>query len=61
MHISSFAANAGKTIAVAAILLWSLFPIAFIAMSSLKPGQEIFAVPPKYLFTPTSWWVAAEK
>jgi multiple sugar transport system permease protein len=43
----------GKALAVAAILLWSLFPILFIAMSSLKPGQDIFAVPPKWLFTPT--------
>jgi ABC-type sugar transport system permease subunit len=45
--------KAGKALAVIAILLWSLFPIAFIVMSSLKPGQDIFAVPPKYLFTPT--------
>ncbi len=43
----------GKALAVAAILIWSLFPILFIAMSSLKPGQDIFAVPPKWLFTPT--------
>lgn len=35
------------------ILFWSLFPILFIVVSSLKPGQDIFAVPPKYLFTPT--------
>ncbi|MDW6024773.1 carbohydrate ABC transporter permease [Mesorhizobium sp. BAC0120] len=47
------AVGAGKTVAVAALLIWSLFPIAFIAMSSLKPGQEIFAVPPHYIFTPT--------
>ncbi|MGO4174466.1 carbohydrate ABC transporter permease [Bosea sp. TAF32] len=43
----------GKALAVAAILFWSLFPILFIALSSLKPGQDIFAVPPKWLFTPT--------
>lgn len=43
----------GKALAVLAVLIWSLFPIVFIAASSLKPGQEIFAVPPKYLFTPT--------
>ncbi|WNJ90934.1 carbohydrate ABC transporter permease [Bosea sp. 685] len=43
----------GKAVAVAAILLWSLFPILFIAVSSVKPGQDIFAVPPKWLFTPT--------
>lgn len=43
----------GKTAAVAAILLWSLFPIAFMAMSSLKPAREIFAVPPTFAFVPT--------
>ena len=43
----------GKAVAVLALLLWSLFPIGFIVMSSLKPGQDIFAVPPVYLFTPT--------
>jgi multiple sugar transport system permease protein len=42
-----------KAVAVLAILGWSLFPIVFIAVSSLKPGQDIFAVPPKYLFAPT--------
>ena len=42
-----------KALAVAALLFWSLFPIAFIVMSSVKPGQEIFAVPPTYVFTPT--------
>ncbi|WP_293854403.1 carbohydrate ABC transporter permease [uncultured Alsobacter sp.] len=45
--------GAGKAVAVAAILVWSLLPIAFIAVSSFKPGQDIFAVPPKLLFTPT--------
>jgi len=47
------AVGLGKAVAVAAMLFWSLFPIAFIVMSSLKPGKDIFAVPPKYLFTPT--------
>jgi multiple sugar transport system permease protein len=43
----------GKTVAVAAIVLWSVFPIGFIVLSSLKPGRDIFAVPPKLVFTPT--------
>jgi multiple sugar transport system permease protein len=43
----------GKALAVAAMLFWSLFPIVFIVMSSVKPGQDIFAVPPKYVFAPT--------
>lgn len=53
MRTRRLLAGGGKAVAVAAILLWSLFPIAFIVMSSLKPGQEIFAVPPVYVFTPT--------
>lgn len=42
-----------KALLVAVILLWSLAPIAFMVMSSFKPGQEIFAVPPRLTFTPT--------
>lgn len=53
MRIERLLAGLGKAVAVVAILFWSLFPILFIAMSSLKPGQDIFAVPPKWLFTPT--------
>lgn len=53
MPISRLVRGTGKAAAVLAILLWSLFPILFIIVSSLKPGQDIFAVPPKYLFSPT--------
>ncbi len=53
MRIDRIAIRGAKALAVAAILVWSLFPIAFIVMSSLKPGQDIFAVPPKWLFEPT--------
>lgn len=53
MRTKRIAIGAGKAVAVAALLLWSLFPIAFIVMSSVKPGVEIFAVPPRYVFTPT--------
>ncbi|MCC7281901.1 MAG: carbohydrate ABC transporter permease [Acetobacteraceae bacterium] len=53
MRTERLLGGAGKAIAVAAILFWSLFPILFITMSSLKPGQDIFAVPPKWHFTPT--------
>ena len=42
----------GKTVAVAAIVIWSICPIAFIVMSSFKPGRDIFAVPPKFVFQP---------
>ena len=53
MRIDRLPVRFAKGVAVAAILVWSLGPIAFIVMSSLKPGRDIFAVPPKYLFTPT--------
>ena len=53
MRIERAVVSGGKALAIAAILFWSLFPILFILMSSLKPGQDIFAVPPKLLFTPT--------
>jgi multiple sugar transport system permease protein len=45
--------NALKTLAVLAILLWSLAPIFFIISSSFKAGNDIFAVPTKFLFEPT--------
>lgn len=45
--------QAGKTVAVAAFVVWSLFPIGFIVLSSFKPGRDIFAVPPKFAFEPT--------
>ena len=35
------------------ILLWSLLPIVFIVTSSLKSGRDIFATPPRLLFSPT--------
>jgi multiple sugar transport system permease protein len=53
MRIDKLTIRLGKIVAVCAILIWSLFPIAFIIMSAFKPGQDIFAVPPKLVFTPT--------
>jgi multiple sugar transport system permease protein len=53
MRIDKLVVGLGKAAAVCAILTWSLFPIAFIVMSAVKPGQDIFAVPPKFIFTPT--------
>src|SRR5947209_287464 len=43
----------GKGLAVAAILAWSLAPILLIALSSLKPERDIFAIPPVLVFRPT--------
>ena len=48
-----FAVGTGKALAVGAILVWSLVPIALMLLSSLKPGKEIFAVPPTLFFEPT--------
>ena len=53
MRISGLLAGMGRGAAAAAILVWSLFPIAFIALSSLKPAKDIFAAPPKLVFAPT--------
>ncbi|MER9598048.1 carbohydrate ABC transporter permease [Mesorhizobium sp. M0244] len=53
MRSKRLAIGAGKTLAVAAIVVWSLFPIGFIVLSSFKPGREIFAVPPELFFEPT--------
>ena len=49
----NFIISVGKLVAVVLILAWSLLPIAFIVLSSLKPGRDIFAVPPKFIFAPT--------
>jgi multiple sugar transport system permease protein len=42
-----------RALAFAAIAVWSLFPIVLIVSSSFKPGIDIFASPPKFLFSPT--------
>ena len=44
---------AGKAVAVMLVVLWSLAPIALIVSSSFKPARDIFAVPPRLLFSPT--------
>ncbi len=53
MRIERLLTGIGRTFAAAMILVWSLFPIAFIVMSSLKPARDIFASPPRFLFAPT--------
>ncbi|MCC6305764.1 MAG: carbohydrate ABC transporter permease [Rhodobacteraceae bacterium] len=53
MRIDRLARGIGKGVAVAALLVWSLVPIAFVVTSSFKPGRDIFAVPARYLFAPT--------
>jgi multiple sugar transport system permease protein len=53
MRTDHLLVKVGKAVAVAALALWSLFPIVFIVLSSFKPGRDIFAVPPKWVFEPT--------
>lgn len=38
---------------MAATVLWSAFPIAFLVMGSFKPGTEIWAYPPSLFFEPS--------
>ncbi len=45
--------KAGKALAVTLLLVWSLAPIALLVASSLKPARDIFAIPARWLFTPT--------
>lgn len=42
-----------KALVVVVVLCWSLAPIVFMVTSSVKPGQDIFAVPPHWSFAPT--------
>jgi multiple sugar transport system permease protein len=51
--VARWAVRLGKALAVAGMLLWSLFPIVFIVISSFKQGRDIFAVPPRLFFAPT--------
>ncbi|MCB2005415.1 MAG: carbohydrate ABC transporter permease [Rhodoferax sp.] len=53
MRAEAIAVGIGKALAVLLILGWSLGPLVFMVMSSFKPGQEIFAVPPRLAFEPT--------
>ena len=57
--LQRWALGALKTLAVLAVLIWSLAPILLIVSSSLKPEGEIFAVPPSLVFTPTFTHYAA--
>jgi multiple sugar transport system permease protein len=43
----------GVFVAYAAFLVWTLFPIAWLFLTSIKPGIEAFRLPPSWSFTPT--------
>lgn len=42
-----------KALGLTVFLIWSLFPVAFIILSSFKPAGQIFDYPPSVFFTPT--------
>jgi multiple sugar transport system permease protein len=35
------------------VLLWTIFPIAWLILTSLKPANDIMVSPPRFFFTPT--------
>jgi multiple sugar transport system permease protein len=51
--MSDVVERALKGLTVLVMVVWSLAPIAFVVVSSLKPAGEIFAYPPNWFFTPT--------
>jgi multiple sugar transport system permease protein len=53
MPSSSILGRIGKAIGLALFAAWSLVPIVMIVMSSFKADRDIFAVPLRWLFTPT--------
>ncbi len=42
-----------RGLALAALIVWSAFPILLVVASSLKPARDIFVFPPRWLFEPT--------
>ena len=43
----------GYVSALCALLVFALFPLLWILLTSLKNDRDLFAMPPKFLFTPT--------
>src|ERR671933_514569 len=42
-----------QRVAVGAMLLWAVGPVAWMALTSIKPDQLVAVVPPAWIFTPT--------
>jgi len=42
-----------KTVLIALIVVWSIFPVAYIVVNSFKFQRDIFAFPPSLAFMPT--------
>jgi multiple sugar transport system permease protein len=49
-------ATTGAYIALAVWMIWSLFPVVWALLTSLKQVVDAFAMPPKWVFTPTLRW-----
>jgi multiple sugar transport system permease protein len=45
--------RAWRLCAAALAVLWSVFPIVLVVMSSFRPQRDIFRIPPSFIFTPT--------
>lgn len=45
--------HAGRSLAIALIAFWSLFPVAYVVMNAFKLHRDIFVFPPRLFFTPT--------
>lgn len=43
----------GKAVLIGMIVIWSIFPVAYIVLNSFKLPRDIFAFPPVWLFNPT--------
>jgi multiple sugar transport system permease protein len=53
MHILRFLKSAVLVLFVLIFVVWTLFPIAWMVVSSIKPNNALFAFPPKFIFSPT--------
>jgi multiple sugar transport system permease protein len=51
--VRKIAGAALRTLMFALLMLWSVFPIAFIVSASFKRQNEIFVYPPTFIFWPT--------
>jgi multiple sugar transport system permease protein len=45
--------RAVRYLAICAVLLWILFPIIYLALTSVKPGRLLLDVPPRFVFWPS--------
>ncbi|MBN9498514.1 MAG: carbohydrate ABC transporter permease [Alphaproteobacteria bacterium] len=51
--MTKFLKIGGKAILICLIVVWSIFPVAYVVLNSFKFQRDIFAFPPSAFFTPT--------